>query len=66
MCTNLQINITVEGSQRGSKVARWILTQIAQAAARKKNSKLKEFINRKKKSIVHAKAVIALQGKLQQ
>ena len=28
-------------TKRGSKVARWILTQIAQSAARKKNSKLK-------------------------
>ena len=51
-------------TKRGSKVARWILTQIAQAAARKKNSKLKEFFNRKKKSIGHAKAIIAWQGKL--
>ncbi|AGF97339.1 Mobile element protein [Methanosarcina mazei Tuc01] len=38
-------------TKRGSKVARWILTQIAQAAARKKNSRLKEFFNRKKKTI---------------
>ena len=30
-------------TKRGSKEARWILTQIAQAAARKKNSRLKEF-----------------------
>ncbi|HWR24729.1 MAG TPA: IS110 family transposase [Methanosarcina sp.] len=51
-------------TKRGSKVARWILTQIAQAAARKKNSKLKEFFNRKKKSIGHAKAVIALARKI--
>ena len=35
-------------TKRGSKVARWILTQIAQAAAKKKNSKLKEFFNRKR------------------
>jgi transposase len=51
-------------TKRGSKVARWILTQIAQAAARKKNSKLKEFFNRKKKSIGHAKAIIALARKI--
>lgn len=51
-------------TKRGSKVARWILTQIAQAAARKKNSKLKEFYNRKKKSIGHAKAIIALARKI--
>jgi len=44
-------------TKRGSKEARWILTQIAQAAARKKNNKLKEFFNRKKKSIEHAKAI---------
>ena len=51
-------------TKRGSKVARWILTQIAQAAARKKNSKLKEFFSRKKKSIGHSKAVIALARKI--
>jgi transposase len=51
-------------TKRGSKVARWILTQIAQAAARKKNSKLKEFFNRKKKTIGHAKAIIALARKI--
>ena len=51
-------------TKRGSKVARWILTQIAQAAARKKNSKLKEFFSRKKKTIGHAKAVIALARKI--
>ena len=51
-------------TKRGSKVARWILTQIAQAAARTKNSRLKEFFNRKKKSIGHAKAIIALARKI--
>jgi transposase len=51
-------------TKRGSKEARWILTQIAQAAARKKNNKLKEFFNRKKKSIGHAKAIIALARKI--
>ncbi len=51
-------------TKRGSKVARCILTQIAQAAARRKNSKLKEFFNRKKKSIGHAKAIIALARKI--
>ena len=51
-------------TKRGSKVARWILTQIAQAAARKKNSRLKEFFNRKKKSIGYAKAIIALTRKI--
>ncbi|PAV10987.1 transposase [Methanosarcina spelaei] len=51
-------------TKRGSKVARWILTQIAQAAARKKNSKLKEFFNRKMKSIGYAKAIIALARKI--
>ena len=50
-------------TKRGSKEARWILTQIAQAAARKK-SKLKEFFNRKKKSIGHSKAIIALARKI--
>ena len=35
-------------TKRRSKRAKWILTQIAQAAARKKNSRLKEFFNRKK------------------
>ena len=51
-------------TKRGSKEARWILTQIAQAAARKKNNKLKEFFNRKKKSIGNAKAIIALARKI--
>ena len=46
------------------KEARWILTQIAQAAARTKNSRLKEFFNRKKKSIGHSKAIIALARKI--
>lgn len=39
-------------------------TQIANAAARKKNSKLKEFFKSKKKSIGHAKAIIALARKI--
>ena len=51
-------------TKRGSNEARWILTQIVQAAARKKNSKLKEFFNRKKKSIGHSKAIIALARKI--
>jgi transposase len=51
-------------TKRGSKEARWILTQIAQSAARKKNSRLKEFFSRKKKSIGHAKAIIALARKI--
>jgi transposase len=51
-------------TKRGSKVARWILTEVAQAATRKKNSKLKEFFNRKKKSIGYAKAIIALARKI--
>ena len=51
-------------TKRGSKGARWILTQIAQAASRKKNSRLKEFFNRKKKSIGHSKAIIALARKI--
>jgi transposase len=51
-------------TKRGSKEARWILTQIAQSAARKKHSKLKEFFNRKKKSIGHSKAIIALARKI--
>jgi len=40
------------------------MTQISQAAARKNNSKLKEFFNRKKKSIGHSKAIIALARKI--
>jgi len=51
-------------TKRGSKTARWILIQIAQAAARTKNSKLKEFFNRKKKSIGHSKAIVALARKI--
>jgi transposase len=51
-------------TKRGSKEARWILTQIAQSASRKKNSRLKEFFNKKKKSIGHAKAIIALARKI--
>ena len=33
-------------TKRGSKVARWILIQVAQTAARKNGSKLKEFFER--------------------
>jgi transposase len=51
-------------TKRGSKEARWILTQIAQAAARKKKSRLKDFFNRKMKSIGYAKAIIALARKI--
>ena len=51
-------------TKRGSKVARWILTQISHAASRKKNSKLKEFFNRKKNSIGYAKAITALARKI--
>src|SRR5574344_63950 len=51
-------------TKRGTKEARWILTQIAQAAAKTKNSKLKEFFNRKKKSIGHSKAIVALTRKI--
>ncbi len=51
-------------TKRGSKVARWILTQVAQAASRKKFSKLKEFFNRKKKTIGYQKAIIALARKI--
>lgn len=51
-------------TKRGSKIARWILTQVAQAASRKKASKLKEFFNRKKKTIGHQKAIIALARKI--
>jgi len=47
-------------TKRESKEARWILTQIAQSASRKKNSRLEELFNKKKKSIGHAKAIIAL------
>ena len=65
MCTNLWINSTTAESQReDQKVARRILTKIAQAAARKKKSKLKEFFNRKMKSIGHTKAIIALAKKI--
>jgi len=51
-------------TKRGSRVARWILTQIAHAASRKKRSVLKEFFKRKKKTIGHAKAIIALARKI--
>jgi len=51
-------------TKRGSKVARWILTQIAQAASRKKNRKMKKFFNRKKKSIGHSKSIISLARKI--
>ena len=51
-------------TKRGSVEARWIFTQIAQAASKKKNSRLKEVFNRKKESIGHAKAIIALARKI--
>ena len=54
-------------TKRGSKEARWILTQIVQAAARKKNSKLKEFFSRKKrKQLDMRRLLLHLQGKLLQ
>ena len=51
-------------TKRGSKVARWILIQVAQAAARKNGSMLKEFFERKKKTIGHSKAIVALARKI--
>ena len=51
-------------TKRGSKVARWILTQIAHAAARTKKSKLKDFYLRKKDSLGFGKAIIALARKI--
>ncbi|GAB7016008.1 IS110 family RNA-guided transposase [Methanogenium cariaci] len=51
-------------TKRGSKVARWMLTQIAHAAARTKKSKLKEFYLRKKDSLGFGKAIIALARKI--
>mgnify|MGYP000951248036 CR=1 FL=1 len=51
-------------TKRGSKKARWILTQIVQAAARENNSKLQKFFNRKNKSIGHVKVIIALARKI--
>ncbi|MBT8348148.1 MAG: IS110 family transposase [Sulfurovum sp.] len=51
-------------TKRGSRVARWILTQVAQAAARTKNSKMKMFFNRKVKTIGFQKAIIALARKI--
>ena len=51
-------------TKRGSKIARWILIQVAQAAARKDGSKLKEFFKRKKKTIGHSKAIVALARKI--
>ena len=38
-------------TKRGSKVARWILIQVAQAAARKNGSKLKEFFEPRRKQL---------------
>ncbi|KKH29918.1 hypothetical protein DU58_07520 [Methanosarcina mazei] len=40
------------------------MTQIAQAAVRNKNRKLKEFFNRKRKSIGYAKVIISLEKKI--
>lgn len=51
-------------TKRGSKVARWMLTQIAHAAARTKKSKLKDFYLRKKDSLGFGKAIIALARKI--
>lgn len=51
-------------TKRGSKVARWILTQVAQAAARTKNSNFKMFFSRKIKTIGFQKAIIALARKI--
>jgi hypothetical protein len=47
-----------------SKEARWSLTQITQASAGKKSSNLKEFFNRKKKPIGHARQLITMKRKI--
>ncbi|RQD81390.1 IS110 family transposase, partial [Methanosalsum natronophilum] len=51
-------------TKRGSRVARWILTQVAQAAARTKKSRLKMFFNSKVKTIGFQRAIIALARKI--
>jgi len=51
-------------TRRESKVARWILIQVAQAAARKNGSMLNDFFERKKKTIGHSKAIVALARKI--
>ncbi len=51
-------------TKRGSRLARWILTQVAQAAAKTRNSELKMFFSRKVKKIGFQKALIALARKI--
>jgi transposase len=51
-------------TKRGSEHARWILTQIAQVAARSRNNALKSFYLRKKTIIGTGKSVIALARKI--
>jgi transposase len=53
-------------TKRGSKRARWILTPIAQAAARTKNSKLKSFLTEKRSRLDMQKQLLPWQEKLQQ
>jgi transposase len=51
-------------TKRGSKHIRWILVQVAQAAAKKKGSKLKKFFRRIKARKGHNMAVVALARKI--
>ena len=51
-------------TKRGSKVARWILIQVANAAARSKNTKFGEFFNRKIGIIGFGKTIVALARKI--
>jgi transposase len=51
-------------TKRGSKHIRWILVQVAQAAAKKKGSKLKKFFRRIKARKGHNVAVVALARKI--
>jgi len=52
-------------TKRGSKVARWILIQVAHVIASKtKNNALRAFFDRKKATIGYNKAIVALAHKL--
>jgi transposase len=51
-------------TKQGSKHIRWILVQVAQAAAKKKGSKLRKFFLRVKARKGHSVAVVALARKI--
>lgn len=51
-------------TKRGSIHARWILTEVAHAAARARTNRLRDFFERKKKALGPGKTIVALARKI--